>query len=91
MPTTFTSRMEVQLTASTWTDLGTDVLVPITARYGIDGNGPADSIASSGELAFDLDNSAQNSGATLGYYSPIHASVRSGWTFGIQIRCVIHY
>ena len=81
--------METQLATGIWTDIGPDVLGPVRGRYGISDVGPDASVASTGELAFDLDNSAQNSGGVLGWYSPNHASVRSGWTFGIPIQWVL--
>ncbi len=74
-----------------WTDISDDVLGQVSARYGIQGNGPKDGTASGGELHFDLDNSAQNAGATLGWYSPASASVRAGWTYGVTVRWVLTY
>lgn len=91
MGVALTSTVEAQLVSGTWTDLSADVLGEVRGKYGIDGNGPADCVASSGQLTFDLDNSAQNSGATLGWYSPASSSVRTGWTFGIPIRWVVTY
>lgn len=71
----------VDLTADTKASVG-----PLTIKYGIDGNGPADLVASPGELAFALRNDAGCSGGVQGYYSPNHASVRTDWGFGVPVR-----
>lgn len=91
MGVTVTARIEAQLAAAVWTSLGNDVLLPIEATWGIQGNGPTDVMAGTGELHFDLDNSLRNSGATLGWYSPAFSGKRSGWTFGIPVRLVLTY
>lgn len=89
-----TLSVQVQLSPGTspevWTDITDDVLdqVGLRIRYGIDGNGPLDSLASSGECTFALRNDAGNTGGTLGWYSPVHVNKRAGWTFGIPIRVV---
>lgn len=74
--------------SATWTDITADVrLTPaLTAKYGINGGRPTDVVASSGEAVFALDNSTSNSAATAGYYSPNHASVRTGFDRGIPCR-----
>ena len=76
-----------------WTDVSADVRisVPIVARYGIPGSTLLDNVASPGTLDLALDNSETNSAATIGYYSPGHASVRSGFRLGIPIRFSIVY
>lgn len=58
--------------------------------YGIRGNGPRDRMASIGELEFTLGNWPTASGRPQGYYSPNHANVRSGWTFGVPVRLVVN-
>jgi hypothetical protein len=63
----------------------------LTHSHGIDGDGPDDLVAGSGELSFWLRNDKGNSGSTLGYYSPGHASCRTGWDFGVQVRVVYTY
>lgn len=60
-------------------------------QYGIQGSGPEDRVASTGTMEFDLDNSEYNSAAKLGYYSPNHANVRSGFDLGIKVRFAITY
>ena len=91
MPVAHTSTIEAQLVSGTWADLSADVLGRVACRYGVMGNGPRDGVASGGEMTFDLNNSAQNSGATLGWYSPVHSGKRTGWTYGIPARWVITY
>jgi hypothetical protein len=58
----------------------------IALRYGIQGGGPSDRVAAPGTLSFALDNSAKNSGGVTGYYSPNHASKRTGFALGIPVR-----
>lgn len=84
--------VEVQLTPGIWTSISDDLVSPVglRLRYGITGNGPTDCVASTGDCTFALRNDAGNSGATLGWYSPAHASKRSGWTFGIPLRVSFH-
>lgn len=69
-----------------WVTITTDLTDdPITLAYGIDGNSPVDRVAKTGQLRFALDNQ-HNAGATLGYYSPFHASRRAGWGFSVPVR-----
>lgn len=86
-------QLQMQFAGGTaWTNVWDDVrigAVPVVARYGISGNGPLDLIASTGQLTFALDNSANNSGGVAGYYSPDHASVRSGFEHGIEVRLLM--
>ena len=85
-------RIEAQFTVGVWTSLGADVSSdPISFRRGMAGGGPLDRIASTGKLEFSLKNDTGNSGGVAGYYSPNHASVRSGWTYGIAVRLVGTY
>jgi hypothetical protein len=85
-----TLALEVELSGlgNGWTDISADVLrsPDLVIRIGIQGSSPFDRVASTGTLSFALDNSIGNSGAKLGYYSPHHADVRSGWKIGIGIR-----
>ena len=73
-----------------WVDVlsGGDVRdsAPIVSDYGIQGSTPNDRIASTGTLDFSLDNSVSNSAQTLGYYSPVGGSKRSGFTFNVPVR-----
>ena len=77
----------------TMTTAGADLLATgnVRVKYGIDGNGPTDGVASTGELQYVLRNDARNSALLQGYYSPAHTNVRSGWTFGIPVRAVFTY
>jgi len=85
--------IEAQLVSGTWTDLTADVLASPGPRwaYGIQGSGPLDVVASTGQLSLTLRNDAGNSVSTQGAYSPNHASVRTGWTYGIPIRVVMRH
>lgn len=71
-----------------WTDLTEDVRLTrgINVRYGIPGTGPNDRVANIGSLIFALDNSPRNSGSQQSWYSPGHASARSGFDLSIPIR-----
>jgi hypothetical protein len=86
-------KLEVQLSAGVWTDLQAsgDVIGPVSLGYGISGNGPADCVASTGELRFTLKNGLNSSGGVRGYYSPASSAVRSGWTYGIPVRLTISF
>lgn len=83
-----TSKVEVELAGrgNGWTAITADVLSPIRISYGIRGAGPADRTASSGSMTFSLNNSATNSRATLGYYSPGGPAARTGWTLGVRVK-----
>src|SRR3989304_4711198 len=54
--------------------------------YGIGGNSPTGRMASTGSFTFGMDNSEGNSAGLVGYYSPGHANVRSGFELGIKVR-----
>jgi hypothetical protein len=70
-----------------WTDVSADLAdQSIKLRYGVNGNKPRDRVAASGTLDFALNNSSSNSGGVVGYYSPGHASRRSGWKLGVRVR-----
>ncbi|MGE3276717.1 MAG: hypothetical protein AB7O67_16520 [Vicinamibacterales bacterium] len=94
MGVTVSMRVEAEFSEGVWTEISTDLVAPagpLRIRYGITGNGPTDCVASTGSLEFVLRNDAGNSGATQGWYSPAHASRRSGWTYGLPIRVVFTY
>ena len=86
-------RVEAQLTTGIWTDLtpDTNAVSGLQVFYGIQGNGPTDCVAGTGEAAWVQKNHAGNSGAQQGYYSPLHASKRSGWAFGIPAQIVFSH
>jgi len=87
-----TVAVEVELSGvgGGWTDLraGNDVFAGagLTITHGIQGSSPIDRVANTGTATFALRNGTFNSAATLGYYSPQHASVRAGWGLGIGCR-----
>lgn len=91
----YTLAIQVELSGigGGWTDISNDVLIspPVTIRYGIQGGGLLDRIASTGEMVFALDNSSSNSAMTQGYYSPDNASARAGWEIGIRVRAIFGY
>lgn len=74
-------------------DITSDVLFDkgFTFRYGMSSGAPDSRVADTGWFSFSLDNDIHNSGGTLGYYSPLHASCRSGFTFGIAVRVKFVY
>lgn len=80
--------IEAKLDGSNWTDITPDVIISAGIRfgYGIRGHGPLDRMAGSGQLSFSLNNSATNSGSLLGYYTPEHANVRTGFELNLPIR-----
>jgi hypothetical protein len=86
-------RIDVQLSIGVWTSLGRDVCQSpaVQAVRGCRQNGPLDHVAAIGTLDFELRNDSGNSGATQGWYSPNHASCRSGWGYGIACRLVSTY
>ena len=86
-------QMQLSGTAGAWTDITDDVLssLPVSASYGILGNGPYDRVAESGNLTLSLDNSEKNSAGSAGYYTPSGPYVRSGFQVGIPIRNRITY
>jgi hypothetical protein len=71
-----------------WTNIVSDVLrsQSVVIRHGIHSPGPLDRVAQTGTATFVMNNSASNSATTLGYYSPHHASKRTGWGLGIGCR-----
>lgn len=72
-----------------WTDVTNDIrteVQPLVAHYGINGTSVQDLVASPGYMTFWLDNSEGNSAATKGYYSPGHASCRSGFMLRVPVR-----
>lgn len=93
MAVTPTLRVEIQFTTGIWAHVTADVRAApgIHVRYGINGNGPTDCVAETGECTLSLRNDAGNSGGLVGYYSPLHANVRSGWTYGIPMQVVFSH
>lgn len=81
------AQVAARYAATQWTDVSADVVDGTLAwSLGISGNEPKDRLASSGSLTFELKNSLRNSAATVGYYSPNHASVRSGFGFDSFVK-----
>ena len=77
-----------------WVDLTTDVRLtpsPKVSSMGIMGNNIMDRMGDVGKLEFSLDNSATNSAATLGYYTPEGANRLTGWQPGLPVRLYFEY
>src|SRR3972149_1306131 len=88
MAITYALEMKFAGDAGAWTAVTADLRLspnPVFA-YGIGGNSPTDRMASTGSFTFGMDNSEGNSSGLLGYYSPGHANVRSGFELGIKVR-----
>ena len=85
--------VEGQFNGVDWTDFAADVSLRdrIVVKYGITGVRPTDRVAGAGTMKFSLKNSVRNSGGLLGYYSPEHANVRSGFEIGLPVRLKITY
>lgn len=86
-----TIKVEVFI-AAVWVDISADLVAEagLDIKYGIDGNGPADVIASVGYAKFTLRNDA-GSGHPQGYYSPRNVNRRSGWTTSLPCRITLTY
>jgi hypothetical protein len=69
-----------------WVDVSEDVVSNVRASWGIFSDDPRSRVAEPGTLAFDLDNSEQNSGGVRGYYSPNSPDVRTGFALGVGVR-----
>lgn len=85
--------MQLSGSAGAWSDITSDVraVTPVAISYGIQGTGPLDRVAGTGTMKLQLDNGDKNSGGKLGYYSPDHANVRSGFALGDQMRFSVVY
>lgn len=81
-------KLELKLDGSNWTDVSADVRASeeIIIRYGIFGHSPKNRVAGIGSMAWAMDNSEQNSGGLLGYYSPDHANKRTGFELNLAAR-----
>lgn len=84
----FTYWLELSGYLNGWTEVTDDVVGAVRASRGIFGTTLADRTARTGIMTFDLDNSEINSAKKLGYYSPGHANVRTGFknNIGVQLR-----
>ena len=71
-----------------WTDLTADLAMTPepSIEYGIPGSGPMDLVASPGRMTFALLNGNNNSAGLMGYYSPQHVNLRSGFALGMGVR-----
>lgn len=71
-----------------WVDVTSDTLGPaaLVLERGIRDDKPSSRVAATGTLSFFMNNLASNSGGVTGYYSPGHASCRSGFGKGTAVR-----
>lgn len=84
-------QMELAGFGAGWTDVTGDLAREVEELdYGIKGIGPTDRLADTGTFKFALDNSASNSGGVVGYYSPGHPSVRTGFKMSIRVRVILN-
>jgi len=76
-----------------WTDITSDVLreARIILRWGMMDISPETRVARTGTMSLALRNDAGNSGGIQGYYSPNHASSRSGFEIGAGLRLKLTY
>jgi hypothetical protein len=76
-----------------WVDISADVLHNPSPKWnmGIMGNDTLDRVGDPEELAFALDNSANNSAGILGYWSPTNPNCRTGWGPGVAVRLLFTY
>jgi hypothetical protein len=58
---------------------------------GIMSNAPLDRVGGIGKLSFSLRNGEDNAAQTLGYYSPGHPNVLTGWTTGLPVHLFFLY
>lgn len=72
-----------------WQDVSADVVGSFQYGHGLLSPSPTDRVSPPGMLECEMDNSAANSGAKLGYYSYDHANVRTGWRIGAKLRVKI--
>lgn len=81
----------LELSAGVFTDVTADVITSgrsISGKRGNGRGGPTDLMADIGTLEFWLRNDDENSAHTRGYYSPYHASVRTGFKRGIGVKVI---
>jgi hypothetical protein len=85
-------RFEAYLDGS-WEDITADVRHNPHPQWskGVLGNGIADRVSNPGRLTFNLDNTADNSGGTAGWYTPSHVNHRAFWAPGINVRLSFGY
>jgi len=73
---------------TSWADITAHVITgSAQGSGGLKGANPTDRIAVPGTFTCQMNNSPMVSGSLkLGYYSPDHANVRTGWVIGAKIR-----
>jgi hypothetical protein len=75
-----------------WLDITHDVLNDISCSYGIEGNGYADRVSSTGQLELILRNDAGNVLGIDGLYTPyLTDSSLHGWRYGTPFKLIFTY
>lgn len=76
-----------------WQDLTPFVLNSpgVSLSYGIKGTESTERVGQTGTMSFSLDNSQFNNTATIGLFSPDHASLQTGFAVGNEIRVALTY
>lgn len=69
-----------------WTQLSDVIAASISWQRGLPGSTVTDLVAGSGSLKWSMNNSTSNSALTIGYYSPDHSGVLTGWKESIGVR-----
>lgn len=89
MAISYTVELELAGENNGWTDVSRDLMEGVEASWGLPGSGVLDRVARTGTFKFRLDNSVYNSAGLIGYYSPNHANVRTGFKNGIRCRWTV--
>jgi hypothetical protein len=79
-------KVEAKFDNVNWTDISSDVMLPIYCSSGITSNTVQDRVADVGKCTFQLKNNVSNSAHLNGYYSPGHINCKSGFAAGLKIR-----
>lgn len=83
-------KVELYLSAA-WVNVSADVMKRMSVKYGNWEHGPTARVTQTGTFEFALNNTATNSGAVVGYYSPGHASCRTGFKQGVRVRLTFYW
>jgi hypothetical protein len=89
----YSIRLELNL-LNKWEDVTFDWAPssePLRFFKGTRQNGPLDSIAETGTMAWTMRNDSRCSGEKAGYYSPNHPNVRPGFELGCGARLVVSF
>ncbi len=91
-PESRTLEVELNGPGGGWTAItDVDESSGVVIKRGLAGSSQRDRVSTTGTMSFVLNNSENNSGGLLGYYSPRNANCRSGWKLGIAVRYSVTY